>query len=295
MLYPPLTPDELVEVVRRRTGRTYEEVAARLGWPKGTLHSYLHRMRGGRMPTRDEIDRLADALADPRQVWTRSRVIRTMLYSAAGIDPSPDDVIEFLRIHYPWALVDPGVYAYVMDVKGWIRWISAGLADLCEKLGGPPAARVTELVHAWARTPDSVPPDGFRLQTPGPSAEPANYLEAMLDPALGISGMFGVTDATSPMPPHVVRILEVQLRSYQAVWPNFTTLPWFAPVHARLLRRSGYADAYERAVRPPDEPDEFPNAVVWWTTMDPADGPAAVVWEVPEYYRWMGLGRIVGA
>ena len=48
--------EQAIEVLRKQAGLSQRDLAGRLGWPFGSLSSYMHRLRNGRVPERAELD-----------------------------------------------------------------------------------------------------------------------------------------------------------------------------------------------------------------------------------------------
>ena len=138
----------LIEGFRRQNGISYAQLAERMGWPVGTLTSYMHRLRAGRPATREDLDDFARGLSDPRFELGDEVVVRHHLHAAAGVTPTPEEVADFLSDYFPKAPEDPNP-SYLFDIRGYVRWVNPRMASLTAAMGGPPAAEITVRAHAW--------------------------------------------------------------------------------------------------------------------------------------------------
>ena len=265
----PLSVSEIVEVFRRRSDLSLGEIAARMGWRPGTLQSYLQRLREGRAPTRDELDALGRGLTDPRFELGDPTVLRNHLYAAAGIAPTPQEVADFIATCFPEAPKD-GTPSLVLDMRGFVLWVSDPLARLAERLGGHEARRVTALLHGWTSATGFVAggddtrdgsrqevPEVFHIMaedfapaSPGPLG-PFHVFEAVVDAALGVNVVFGAGE-DGDLPPSAVEQMARHLRFMCVIWPGFWSSPWYAPVDRRLSAFPTYGRAVGLATTPDD-------------------------------------------
>ena len=260
---------EFVDVTRQRVGISRKELAARMGWPPGTLDSYLFRLRHGRTPTRTELDALAGGLADPRSPFTAEMVLRPHLYAAAGITPTPEEIAEFAARHFPHASQDPNP-CLLMDTRGFVRWVSPTLARLVGRMGGPSPEEVTVRAHAWVLgasgagrvEPLAVDkilarvPDLFALRTGPVSAltdltlEPVHMMELSVDPG-SIAPLLAVSGEETSEP--VLDELAWELRYMEGLWPRFRASTWYGPIDRRLCAFPAYREALRRSGTAPQD------------------------------------------
>ncbi len=266
--------EETVDLLRKRAGISNKELAARMGWPVGTLASYLHRMHAGREPRRHELDLLAKGLSDHRFGLGEVSVVRNHLYAAAGIEPTPEEVSEFLDTHFPSAPEEMNP-CRLDDFRGFVRWLNEPHAVLVERLGGPPAEEVTLMAHAWvlaqprgrplelAAVPKVVAgvPPTFRLapdMVAGRCQEllrrPVHLVEVVADPRLGLNVVFGAEpDERGALPPAALDLLAKILGLMEATRPGFRRAKWYGPVDRRLSHLEGYREALRMAAHVVDE------------------------------------------
>ena len=268
----PLSTYELIDVMRRRAGVNSQELASRIGWRIGTLDSYLHRLRGGRQAEREEMDLFARGLADDRFELSAEDVLRNFLYASAGIDPSVEDLAGFLETHFP-TLEKESTPAYVFDCRGFVCWGNAALARLFELAGGPAAAEITALLHGWALVDDGgAVPRGqaladstegahalFRIDADAAATvrgrmlgRKVHLLELAADPGLGISNVLGLGDGTAAPAEHASDQLLRGLRYMRALWDDFRTKDWYAPIDRSLSGVVAYREAIRVAFAPTD-------------------------------------------
>ena len=251
----------LIEGFRRQNGISYAQLAERMGWPVGTLTSYMHRLRAGRPATREDLDDFARGLSDPRFELGDEVVVRHHLHAAAGVTPTPEEVADFLSDYFPKAPEDPNP-SYLFDIRGYVRWVNPRMASLTAAMGGPPAAEITVRAHAWVladirgRLPERLAlpkvvdaaPDAFRLDADTVlslrdrlAVEPFHTFEVLVHPEIG--GIFGDEDSRE----ETVGLLEQALRIQNAVIPGFLKSTWYGPVSRRLSANPLYREALRRA------------------------------------------------
>lgn len=262
----PLRPAEIVDVVARRTGVTHRELAERMGWRPGTLDTFLARLRSQQTAAREDLDRLARGLADDRFELGSAVTLSHILHAAAGIAPTPDDVAGFVSAYFPEAPDDPAPH-YVYDCRGFLCWANPATVALISLLGGPSAGQMTSWLHSWAVASAAGSggevPALFRLDTSGSGSDtgpgrPLHLLELAADPAYGIAAVLGSADgddgAAATEGPAFDQLVR-GVRYLRAVWADFRTVDWFAPIDRHLYEVTAYRAAVAAALSTgPDTP-----------------------------------------
>ncbi len=298
----------LIEGYRRQNGISYAQLAERMGWPVGTLTSFMHRLRAGRGATRADLDDFARGLSNLRFELGVEAVVRNHLHAAAGVAPTAAEVAGFLATHFPDAASDPNP-TYLFDSRGYVRWVNARMAALTSLLGGPPEAEVTTRAHCWAladedgRLPErlalpkaaAATPDPFRLQADTVldlaerlSPEPFHVIEVLLHPEMG--GVFAA-DETGEV---AIVLVEQAVRLQNTVTPGFLRSAWFGPVSRRLSGDPRYREGLRRAAfafgdSPAGIPDDAQRVV------DTPFGRLFLADAVPIHDPRMGIERVLPA
>ena len=273
----PTTVDEYIEIMRRRAGISTRELAKRIGWPPGTLSSYVHRLRAGRPPERPELDAIAGGLTDPRSPLASKVVILRYLHALGGIPPTAEEISEFVAFNFPHTPDDPAP-SFCYDTRSFVPWVSPMFVTVAEALGGPPADYNTSRLHSWVLADESGDPPE-RLAVPAlcrnapalfrldPDAvldawddltfRAVHMLELWADPDLGASILFDA-DAEGNLSEEGLENMAHDVRIMEVLHPRFRRSPWFGRIDRRLSRFEGYREGLRRAAKQADEPLESP-------------------------------------
>ena len=260
---------------------------------------------------RAELDALAEALSDPRFEFASPWVLRCYLHAAAGVEPTPEEVADFVDTNLPRARHDVHP-TFVLDSRIFFRWVNPVAAAVVERVGGVPADMATAMAHGWTLAREGMTrlermaveklvaqtPEVFRLSVERVVAlgdrvplRPIHITEAIVDPALGVNGVFGV-GADGEVPDSVVEVLALQLLRLRMLWPDFRSSRWFAPIDARLSCFPAYQRALELATVPPERPPGLHPLVYTSGTVTTPAGRALFVYGEHVFDRRLGVGRL---
>ena len=273
----PTTLHEYIEIMRRRAGLSVRDLAGRMDWPPGTVASYLHRLRAGRVPRRRELEEFAAGLSDPRSPLAAKVVIMRYLHAIAGIEPTPEELVDFVEFNFPRTPADPSP-SFCYDTRAFVRGVSPMVARRGEIFGGPSETGNTTRMHSWAlAAPDGTPPEKaavpalcrrapalFRLDADAVldawddlTFRPVHMLELWANPDYA-AGLLFDSDADGNISAEGVAAIAHDVRLLEILHPKFRRAPWYGSVDRRLSRFEGYREGLRRAALHGDEPESSP-------------------------------------